>query len=129
MQEKRVGTVLDNFVTDASGQSSLGVSSDQFVSNVLEQAFGAEKAGNLLNHVLDGSGSRGLETLKWMDPLAVADVIRKEHPQIIAIVLSQLDSDQAAAVLKELPEESRVDILMRVARMDTIHPSRPERTG
>jgi flagellar motor switch protein FliG len=120
---KRVGAVLNNFVTDASGEASLGVSSDQFVSNVLEQAFGAEKAGNLLEHVLDGNSSRGLETLKWMDPLAVADVICKEHPQIIAIVLSQLDSDQAAAVLKELPEEDRVDILMRVARMDTIHPS------
>jgi flagellar motor switch protein FliG len=120
---KRVGTVLDNFVTDAGGESSLGVSSEQFVSTVLEQAFGAEKAGNLLNHVLEGSGSRGLEALKWMDPLAVADVISKEHPQIIAIVLTQLDSDQAAAVLKELPEERRVDILMRVARMDTIHPT------
>jgi flagellar motor switch protein FliG len=120
---KQVGTVLGNFVTDVSGQPSLGASSDQFVSNVLEQAFGAEKAGNLLNHVLDGSGTKGLETLKWMGPMAVANVIRKEHPQIIATVLSQLDSDQAAAVLKELPEESRVDILMRVARMDTIHPS------
>ena len=119
---KSVATVLGNFVTDVSGQSSLGVSSDQFVSNVLEQAFGAEKAGNLLNHVLDGGGSKGLETLKWMDPLAVAEVIKEEHPQIIAIVMSQLDSDQAAAVLKELPVEGRVDILMRVARMDTIHP-------
>ena len=121
--EKQVGAVLGDFVADVGGQSSLGVSSDQFVSNVLEQAFGAEKAGNLLNQVLDGGGSKGLETLKWMDPLAVADVIRKEHPQILAIVLSQLDSDQAAAVLKEFPEEIRVDILMRVARMDTIHPS------
>ena len=120
---KQVGTVLGNFVTDASGQSSLGASSDQFVSNVLEQAFGAEKAGNLLANVLDERGSKRLETLKWMDPLAVADVIRKEHPQIVAIVLSQLDSDRAATVLKELPEESRVDILMRVARMDAIHPS------
>jgi len=120
---KQVGMVLDNFVNDASSQHSLGGSPDQFVSNVLEQAFGAEKAGNLLDYVLDDSNSKGLETLKWMDPLAVYDVIKKEHPQIIAIVLSQLDSDQAAAVLKELPEDVRIDILMRVARMDTIHPS------
>lgn len=117
-----VGTVLGNFVTDVSGRSSLGDGSGKFVSNVLTQAFGAEKADNLLNHVLDGNSSRGLETLKWMDPLAVAGVIKEEHPQIVAIVLSQLDSDQAAAVLKELPEESRVDILMRVARMDSIQP-------
>jgi flagellar motor switch protein FliG len=117
-----VGTVLGNFVTDVNGRPSLGAGSDQFVSNVLEQAFGAEKAGNLLDNVLAGSNSRGLETLKWMDPLAVAGVISEEHPQIAAIVLSQLESDQAAAVLKELPEESRVDILMRVARMDSIHP-------
>jgi flagellar motor switch protein FliG len=120
---KQVGAVLNDFVSEAGGRSSSVVGSDQFVTSVLEQAFGAEKAGNLLNHVLDGGNSRGLETLKWMDPLAVADVIGDEHPQIIAIVLSQLDSDQAAAVLKELPEEGRVDILMRVARLDTIHPS------
>lgn len=120
---RQAGVVLKNFVRDVQGQSSLAAGSSQFVSNVLQQAFGAEKAGNVLSNVLDGGGSSGLEALKWLNPLAVADVIRSEHPQIIAIVLSQLDPDQAAAVLNELPEENRADILIRVAKMDGIHPS------
>jgi flagellar motor switch protein FliG len=119
----QVGAVVSNFVQELHGNSPVGIGSHRFVSNVLEQAFGAEKAGNLLSQVLDGSKSSGLEALKWMDPLTVADVIRTEHPQIIAIVLSQLDPDQAAAVLTEIEEASRVDVLMRVARMDGIHPS------
>lgn len=118
-----VGNVLSNFLTKIKDQSVLPLGSGAYVSNMLEKAFGAEKAENVLNNVGDGSGSEGLEALKWMDPLAIAEVIYAEHPQIIAIVLSQLDADQAAVVLQELPEECRVDVLMRVARMDGIHPS------
>ncbi len=119
---KQIGTVLGNFVQDASNKSSIAADPDTFVTNVLEQAFGAEKAENLLAHVLDGKNSNGLEALKWVDPPAVVEVISAEHPQIIAIVISQLDSDQASAVLMKLPEERRVDVLMRVARMEAIHP-------
>lgn len=120
---KQAGVVLNNFVRDVQGQSPLTAGSSQFVSNVLQQALGEEKAGTVLSNVLDGNSSGGLETLKWLDPLAIAAVIRAEHPQIIAIVLSQLDPDQAAAVLNELPEENRADILIRVAKMEGIHPS------
>ena len=117
-----VGSVLNKFLTRVSSQSSLPLGSTDYVSNILEQAFGSEKAEKVLSTVGDGSGARGLDALKWMDPKAIADVICTEHPQIIAIVLSQLDPDQAATVLQELPEEGRVDVLMRVAKMDGIHP-------
>jgi len=118
-----VGNVLNGFLTKVREQSALPLGSGAYVSNMLEQAFGTEKAGNVLNHVGDGGDSNGLEALKWMDPMAIVEVICTEHPQIIALVLSQLDSDQAALVLNELPEDCRVDVLMRVARMDGIHPS------
>ena len=70
-----------------------------------------------------GATTKGLEALKWMDPRAVAEIIRLEHPQIIAIVLSYLDGDQSAEVLTMLPERMRSDILMRIASLDGIHPS------
>ncbi|OLG75515.1 flagellar motor switch protein FliG, partial [Xanthomonas oryzae pv. oryzae] len=65
----------------------------------------------------------GLDTLKWMDPRAVADLVRNEHPQIIAIVMAHLDSDQAAEALKLLPERTRADVLLRIATLDRIPPN------
>jgi flagellar motor switch protein FliG len=64
-----------------------------------------------------------LEALKWMEPRAVAEIIRQEHPQIIAIVLSYLEGDQAAGVLSLLPERTRADIVMRIASLDGIQPA------
>jgi flagellar motor switch protein FliG len=70
-----------------------------------------------------GRNSKGLEQLKWMDPRAIADMIKQEHPQIVAIIMSLLDSDQAAETLSFLPERSRSDIIMRVATLHGVHPS------
>ncbi|VAW56951.1 Flagellar motor switch protein FliG, partial [hydrothermal vent metagenome] len=75
------------------------------------------------DRILLGSGNKGLESLKWMDARSVAEVIRLEHPQIISIVLSYLDPDQSADVLKMLPERARPDILMRVAALEGVPPS------
>ena len=56
-------------------------------------------------------------------------MLRNEHPQIIAIVLSYLESDQAAEILTQLPESMRGDILMRIATLDGVHPTALERAG
>jgi len=90
---------------------------------VLNSALGEDKAGNLIDRILLGRSSKGLEALKWMEPRAIAEVVRLEHPQIIAIVLSYLDSDQAAEVLALLPENMRSDVLMRIASLDGIQPT------
>lgn len=114
--------VLDTFVTTVEEETSLGVGSDDYVRRVLEQALG-DKATSLIDRILLGRKSKGLEALKWMDPRGVAEVIRQEHPQIIAIVLAYLESDQAAEVLELLPERVRPDVIMRIATLDGIPPS------
>ena len=88
--------VVDEFVEDLQSQTAFGLGADDYVRKVLVQALGEDKAGNLIERILLGRNSKGLETLKWMDPRSIADLIRNEHPQIIAIVLSFLESDQAA---------------------------------
>jgi flagellar motor switch protein FliG len=70
-----------------------------------------------------GRNSKGLEQLKWMDPRAIAELIRLEHPQIIAIVLSFLESDQAAQVVSQFPDRVRTDVIMRIATLDGIQPA------
>ena len=118
-----VQDVLTSFVDKVEAHTSLGVGNDDYLRNVLESALGKDNAGNVLDRILLGRKSKGIESLKWMEARAIADIIRLEHPQIIAIVLSYLDSDQAADILSALPENMRVDAMMRIALLDGIQPS------
>ena len=120
---EQVLRVMDDFDGALDKQTSLGVGADDYIRNVLIQALGAEKASGLIDRILLGRNTTGLDTLKWMDPRAVADLVRNEHPQIIAIVMAHLDSDQAAESLKNLPERTRADVLLRIATLDGIPPN------
>lgn len=114
--------VISNFITDAESQTSVGVANTEFVRNALVEALGESAAANLIDQILLGRASKGLDSLKYMEPKAVADLIRVEHPQIIAIILSQLEAAQAARILACLPPEMHTDLLMRVATVEGIQP-------
>jgi flagellar motor switch protein FliG len=123
INKEDVSEVLSEFCGEIDSQTSLGIGSEDYLKKVLVGALGEDKANNVIDRILLGRHSKGLEALKWMDPRAVAEIIRLEHPQIISIVLSYLDSDQAAEVLSALPERTRPDILMRIASLDGIQPN------
>ncbi len=118
-----VDHVMGSFVGTMKDQTALGVDSDEYIRNMLTDALGAEKAGGMIDRILLGRNSKGLEQLKWMDSRSIADLIRNEHPQIIAIVLSYLDSDQAAETLGFLPERARPDVMLRIATLDGVQPA------
>jgi len=120
---ERVNAVVDRFVTEIDNQTSLGVGNDDYVRRVLVTALGEDKANGLIDRILLGRNSKGLEALKWMETRAVAEIVRNEHPQIVAIVLAYLDADQASEVLAQLPDRMRSDVLMRIARLDGIQPA------
>ena len=90
---------------------------------MLNDALGEEKAKAMIDRIQIGGSSKGLESLKWMDPRSIVELVRFEHPQIIAIVLSYLDSDQAAQVIENLPQNTRADLLMRIASMESVQPA------
>lgn len=119
----RATEVLESFCTELDSQTSLGVGADDYVRRVLVGALGEDKANGLIDRILLGRNSKGLEALKWMETRAVADLVRNEHPQIVAIVLAYLDPDQAAEVVQLLPERMRTDVLMRIAKLDGIQPA------
>jgi flagellar motor switch protein FliG len=118
-----VNATLEKFSSDFERHTSVGVGSDAYVRKVLIEALGQDKANSIVDRILGGRSSRGLEALKWMDSKSVAEMLRYEHPQIIAIVLSYLNSDQAAEVLNSLPAAARGDIVTRIATLGGIHPS------
>jgi len=119
----QVTQVLENFTETVQEQTALGVDSDEYIRSVMVGALGEDKAKGLMDRILLGSSTKGLEALKWMDAKAVAELIRLEHPQIQAIVLSYLDNDHAAEVIKIFPERNRHDVLLRIATLDGIQPS------
>jgi len=123
IDKSTVSDVLSSFVDKVESHTALGVGNEDYLRNVLENALGKDNAGNILDRILLGRKSKGIEQLKWMEPRAIADIIRLEHPQIIAIVLSYLEPDQAAEILASIPENMRVDALMRIALLDGIQPS------
>jgi flagellar motor switch protein FliG len=123
VSREEVAEVLSTFTQSAETQTSVGVGVDEFLRKVLVDALGQDKAASVIDRINIGPSNKGLEALKWMDPRAVAELIRHEHPQIIAIVLAYLDSDLSADVLSSLPLNMRADIIMRVATLDGVQPS------
>src|SRR5690606_12739186 len=123
IQQEQVADVVNGFLVEARTLTGLGVGADSYIRNMLVEALGADKANSLVDRILLGGNTSGLDTLKWMDARSVADLIRHEHPQIQAIVVAYLDPDQAAEVLGGLQEKQRLDIIMRVAALDSVHPS------
>ena len=122
VDRESVARVFDEFIEVLARPGGIGSGADDYVRAVLTQALGEDRARGLIDRILLGRNTTGLDTLKWMDPRAIAELVRNEHPQIIAIVLAHLDGDQAAEVLKCLAERVRVDVLLRLATLDGIPP-------
>jgi len=120
---EQVSRVLEYFSETVQEQTALGVGSEDYIRTVMVEALGEDKAKGVMDRILLGSSTKGLEALKWMDARAVAELIRLEHPQIQAIVLSYLDNDHAAEVIRFFPERTRHDVLLRIATLDGIQPS------
>jgi flagellar motor switch protein FliG len=119
----KVETVLEKFTAVASDQSMLVADTDEYVKSVLRKALGDDKANLLIDRILQGSDVTGIESLKWMDAGSVAELLRNEHPQIVAAILVHLDFDQSSSVLKCFNERQRNEVLVRIATLDGIQPS------
>jgi len=123
IQKETVIGVLDGFLDVVEDQTGIGIGSEDYIRNTLRAALGEDKADSMVDRILLGANTKGLDTLKWMDAKSVADVIQYEHPQIQSIVLSYLDSDQAAEILSFLPEKNRLDLTLRICALDSIQPA------
>lgn len=122
VSQDAVSNVLSQFLHECGNQSGLGVGAESYIRNMLTEALGEERARGFLDRILLGGSSSGINSLKWMDSRSVADVIRNEHPQIQAVVLSYLEPDQSASILGNFPEKVRTEIMMRIASLESVQP-------
>lgn len=120
---EQVEAVIQKFTGEAKSQSLLVTDTDNYVRSVLKRALGEDKAGLLIDRILQGGDVSGIESLKWMDPASVAELLRNEHPQILAAILVHLDFDQTAGVLKNFTERTRNEVMLRIATLEGIQPT------
>ena len=124
VRNEDVEHVMTEMLGEVEGQTGLGIGSDEYIKATLVKALGADKAGGLIDRILMGGNTTGLDTLKWMDARSVSDVIRYEHPQIQAIIIAYLDPDHSAQVLAQIPDPRvREDLIVRVAALESVQPA------
>ncbi len=123
VEKEEVEVILDEFLEKVEDQTGIGIGTEDYIRKTLSSALGDDKASAVIDRILLGANTKGLDTLKWMDARSVADMIRFEHPQIQAIVLSYLEPDQSAEVLQAFPENVRLDLTMRISALDSIQPT------
>lgn len=119
---KDVELVLDDFLENFGSQTGLGLGTEDYIRKMLVEALGEEKAAGILDRILVDGSTSGIDSLKWMDPRSVANAIQNEHPQIQAVVLSYLEPDRSASILINFPEKVRLDIIMRIASLESVQP-------
>ncbi|KPC53115.1 flagellar motor switch protein FliG [Amantichitinum ursilacus] len=122
VKREEVDTVLGDFIASTQNRANLGAA-DEYIRSVLTKALGSDKAANLLDRILQGNDNNGIESLKWMDSAAVAELIRNEHPQIVATILVHLEPDQSAEIMSHFVERTRNDVLLRIATLEGVQPA------
>lgn len=120
---ERLARVMERFAENALDQHALVADTDEYVKSVLRKALGEDKAALLIDRILQGSDVTGIEGLKWMDPQTVAELLRNEHPQIVAAILVHLDSEMASEIIKCFTDRQRNEVLVRIATLDGIQPA------
>jgi flagellar motor switch protein FliG len=123
LSQNAVNVVLDEFVEMLKKQTSLSLGNNDYVEKVMRLALGDDKANSVLNRIMPGQGTKGLDILSWMDPRSIAEMIKGEHPQVIAIILSLLENSTAADVMIYLPTDVRPEVVQRIASLDTVQPA------
>jgi flagellar motor switch protein FliG len=123
VDKEKLAQVLEDFNGQAAAKSGGVSASKDFIRATLTKALGDERAGEIIERIMQGSDTNGFDGLKWLDAAAIADLVRNEHPQIIATILLHLDADQASEVLGHFVERLRNDVVLRIATLDGVQPS------
>ena len=122
MDINQVDAVLNEFYELCLTQKVITEGGIDYARSVLEKAYGVEMAQKLMEKVSKSMQTKAFEFVRKSDYKNLLAIIQNEHPQTIALVLSYVNSEQASAVLQELPREKRVEVVERIAKMESASP-------
>ncbi|CDL82202.1 flagellar motor switch protein FliG [Xenorhabdus cabanillasii] len=124
ISNQQLAEVLAEFEEDAGQYAALSINANDYLRSVLVKALGEERASSLLEDILESRDTTtGIETLNFMEPQMAADMIRDEHPQIIATILVHLNRGQAADILAMFDDRLRNDVMLRIATFGGVQPA------
>ncbi len=119
----KIEEVVREYVDTIKQQASVHIDTIGYVKNVLIRALGEENATNLISRITEGSETAGIDSLRWVDSETIVDLIKDEHPQIIATILVHMEPDQAADILSKFVERLRNDVVLRMATISGVQPN------
>jgi len=122
ISSKTADTVIDEFYSMVTAREYVLEGGLDFAQAVLEKSYGSPKAVEIIEKIKRLTTLKGFDVLKKAEPAQLINFLNKEHPQTMALILSQLSPDQTANALKELPEELRIDVVHRIATLGKIAP-------
>jgi len=123
VSKQAVPTVFREFVDLMLQETSIGIGAEEYVSGVLERALGAEPAARLVGRLKQGDYSAGIEAINWQDPRALAEKLKAEHPQIVAMIFAYLEPERAQALIQHLPDDLVEQVIPRLAMLESIPPT------
>ncbi len=121
--QSNIYDVLNDFSSNNKTHTPLDIGAQDYLKKILLQAIGPQKTNSIMSRVILGPDATGLKALSWIDPDYIADVIKDEHPQLIAILLVHLKTEQAGKVLEHLSEDKKTSVLMRIAKLSEVNSS------
>ena len=126
VSEQAVEDVLDDFTERARARSSISFDPRPRIESVMNKALGPAKADSVLARITPPEAACELELLDWLDAGEIAAMVEKEHPQIAAVLIANLDPAVGGQVLELLPDAVQPEILHRIARLGPITPEAVE---
>ncbi len=120
VSKDEASNVLDGFITEFEQKTSFGIAAEDYIRKVLTNAFSESKAESLIQRMLIDEDARGFESLQWMTQDQIEEIIDGEHPQIVAIIVSYLEPERAAAIVAAIPDEKRSEVVKRIAQLTDV---------
>ncbi|MCT6875657.1 flagellar motor switch protein FliG [Frischella perrara] len=126
LSQEQLKTVLDDCQKTMEECAIFNINTNEYLRSILEKSIGGEKASRLLDDLLsrhDEDTSNGLDMLNYVDASTAVDLVKKEHPQIIATILVHLKRDLAAEILNLFDDQLRNNVMLRIATFGGVEPS------
>jgi len=123
LSREQITEVFEEFHQIAAEKTIFGMDANDYIRKMLIKALGPDKAAGLIDRIMQGDDTSGIESLKWMDAAAIAEMIGGEHPQIIATILVHLEAELASSILNMMTERTRNDVILRIATLDSVQPT------
>jgi len=123
VKREEIDHLTQDFLGILEENTVMGMDGGQYMQNVLTKSLGEDKATEMMENLLMHTGEEGMEAIRVMEPRTIADIVKREHPQVIAFVLAALNPDKAAQSLEYLPKEIYSEVVYRISTMSEIHPN------